>query len=76
LKRLFAFLRTFKANAWRIFGKFEAFAKGFVDVEKLRFSAEKRGTGTGSTPPEAHINAMFTMTARCDDMAAAHMQRP
>jgi hypothetical protein len=47
LKRLFAFLRTFAANEARIFYEFESFAKGFIDVEKPRFSVGLRRPITG-----------------------------
>jgi hypothetical protein len=38
LKSLLGFLCRFEENAAEIFRKFEAFAKGFIDVENLRFS--------------------------------------
>jgi hypothetical protein len=47
LKGQFAFLRTFKENALRIFRIFEPFAKGFIDVEKSIFFAGTRCAGMG-----------------------------
>jgi hypothetical protein len=47
LKRLFGFLRTFKANARGIFRKFESFAEGFVDAEDTMVFARFRRPITG-----------------------------
>ena len=64
LKRLFAFLRSFKANAVGIFGKFEWFAKGFIDAGTGRFSAWNRRFHRRPRALRRHRNRAFTMTER------------
>jgi hypothetical protein len=77
LKSLFAVLRSFDANAFEIFRKFEMFAYDFIDRVSPSFPATKihhmreihRGRlyfqpkGGVQTPPSRQIgNRSFTMT--------------
>jgi hypothetical protein len=76
LKSLFAFLRTFEANAVGIFGKFEGFAKGFIDAGKARISERNRFFLLERRAASAAFNRVFTMIARARDRSAARRASP
>jgi hypothetical protein len=76
LKRLFGIWRTFEANAAGIFGKFESFAKGFIDAGNLRFYGEIAVPEQDGDAGAAHFNSLFTMTGRGHRVASDRMRRP